>query len=101
MKQPGKWKLALLSWISIHPLINIIFFTIMPYMAEWHPLLRTFSVTIILVPVMGVCAILFPGTALVDREFAHPGRLPAQLIVDVVMPGLAYRPEANRLQHVN
>ncbi len=30
-------------------------------------------------------SILFPGTALVDPEFARPGQLPAQLIVDVVM----------------
>ena len=30
-------------------------------------------------------AIMFPGTALVDPEFVHPGQLPAQLIVDVVM----------------
>lgn len=33
-------------------------------------------------------AALFPGTALVDPEFAHPGQLPAQLIVDVVMLGM-------------
>ncbi|MET0635270.1 MAG: DUF6640 family protein [Chitinophagaceae bacterium] len=30
-------------------------------------------------------SILFPGTALVDPEFAHKGQLPAQLIVDVLM----------------
>jgi hypothetical protein len=30
-------------------------------------------------------AIFFPGTALIDPEFKHPGQLPAQLIVDVVM----------------
>ena len=54
MKQPKKWKMALLSWISIYPLINIIFFTIMPYIAGWHPLLKTLLVTIILVPAMGL-----------------------------------------------
>ena len=46
-------------------------------------------------------AILFPGTALVDPEFAHPGQLPAQLIVDVVMLGLlalAYALELARLR---
>lgn len=30
-------------------------------------------------------AILFPGTALTDPEFSHPGQAPAQLIVDIVM----------------
>lgn len=33
-------------------------------------------------------SVLFPGTALVDPEFARPGQLPAQLIVDVVMLGM-------------
>ena len=33
-------------------------------------------------------SILFPGTALVDPEFAHPGQPPAQLIVDLVMLGM-------------
>lgn len=30
-------------------------------------------------------ALLFPGTALVDPQFAYPGQPPAQLIVDIVM----------------
>ncbi|GAB4046041.1 DUF6640 family protein [Spirosoma litoris] len=30
-------------------------------------------------------SLLFPGTALVDPQFAYPGQPPAQLIVDVVM----------------
>ncbi|WP_299289502.1 DUF6640 family protein [uncultured Mucilaginibacter sp.] len=48
-------------------------------------------------------AILFPGTALIDPEFAHPGQLPAQLIVDVVMLvmlGVGYMLEMNRLKQV-
>ncbi len=46
-------------------------------------------------------AILFPGTALVDPEFAQPGQLPAQLIVDLVMLTLlaiAYPLELARLK---
>lgn len=34
-------------------------------------------------------AALFPGTTLVDPPFAHPGQLPAQFLVDVVMLALA------------
>ena len=48
-------------------------------------------------------SILFPGTALADPEFAHPGQLPAQLIVDVVMLAMlvaGYSLEANRLKKV-
>ncbi|MEJ1242244.1 DUF6640 family protein [Chryseolinea sp. T2] len=33
-------------------------------------------------------ASMFPGTALLDPEFTHPGQLPAQLIVCVVIFGL-------------
>lgn len=32
-----------------------------------------------------VVASMFPGTALVDPEFAYPGQLPAQLIVCIVL----------------
>ena len=47
-------------------------------------------------------AILFPGTALTDPEFSHPGQAPVQLIVDVVMLailGLGYALELNRLKY--
>lgn len=46
-------------------------------------------------------AALFPGTLLVDPEFAHQGQLPAQLIVDVVMLSLlaiAYTLELNTIR---
>ena len=46
-------------------------------------------------------AILFPGTALVDPEFAYPGQAPAQLIVDVVMLAMlavGYPLETKRLK---
>lgn len=54
MKQPKKWKMMLLSWLTIYPLINIIFFTLVPHIVEWHPLLKTLLITIILVPLMGI-----------------------------------------------
>lgn len=46
-------------------------------------------------------SIFFPGTALVDPEFAQPGQLPVQLIVDVVMLAMlaiAYPLESARLK---
>ncbi|WP_091152598.1 hypothetical protein [Mucilaginibacter pineti] len=54
MKTPKKWKMALLTWICIYPLINIIFITVMPVIGSWHPLLKTLLTTIILVPLMGL-----------------------------------------------
>ena len=47
-------------------------------------------------------AALFPGTALVDPEFANNGHLPAQLIVDVIMLALlaiGYRLESKRIKY--
>lgn len=45
-------------------------------------------------------AILFPGTALVDPEYRHPGQLPGQLILDALLGSLlalGYWLEINRL----
>lgn len=47
-------------------------------------------------------SLLFPGTALVDPQFSHPGQAPAQLIVDVVMLTLlaiGYPLEVKRLRN--
>ncbi|HEV2354337.1 MAG TPA: DUF6640 family protein [Puia sp.] len=46
-------------------------------------------------------AILFPGTALVDREFDNGSHVPAQLILDIVMLlmlSIGYKLEMNRIQ---
>lgn len=46
-------------------------------------------------------AILFPGTALVDPEFSHPGQLPAQLILDavtLVILTVGYTMESKRIK---
>lgn len=53
MKRPNKWKMALLTWVCIYPLINLIFFLVMPHITPWHPLLKTLLTTAILVPLMG------------------------------------------------
>jgi uncharacterized protein len=53
-KKPKKWKMALLTWLCIYPLINILFVLLMPYIAHLPNLLKTLILTLILVPVMGV-----------------------------------------------
>ncbi|MBM3916111.1 MAG: hypothetical protein FJ349_00675 [Sphingomonadales bacterium] len=50
---PPKWKLMLLTWLFIYPLINILFFLLFPLLKEWHQLLKTLTLTLILVPLMG------------------------------------------------
>ena len=46
--------MALITWVCIYPLINIIFIKVMPLIESWHPLLKTLLTTIILVPLMGM-----------------------------------------------
>lgn len=51
--KPKVWKLMLISWLFVYPVINIMFLTLFPLIKDLHPLLRTFIFTIILVPLMG------------------------------------------------
>lgn len=64
-KTPKKWKMAILTWICIYPLINIIFFSLMPHIEHWNPLLKTLLVTILLVPLMGVLL------GILQKRFSH------------------------------
>ncbi len=53
-KQPKKWKMALLTWCIIYPLINILFALLMPHIGHLHNLIKTLIMTVILVPIMGI-----------------------------------------------
>jgi uncharacterized protein len=53
-KPPKKWKMALLTWLCIYPLVNILFALLMPHIGHLHNMLKTFVLTIILVPIMGI-----------------------------------------------
>ncbi len=52
MKQPNKFKMTLLVWCAIYPTVTFIFFILGDFLANLHPFLKTFVVTIILVPLM-------------------------------------------------
>jgi uncharacterized protein len=51
---PKRWKMALLTWACIYPLLNLLLWLLMPHIISWHPLLRTLMLTVILVPIMGI-----------------------------------------------
>lgn len=51
-KTPKKWKMMVLSWLCIYPLLNIISFLVIPYLSGLHQLVRTLISTLILVPLM-------------------------------------------------
>jgi antibiotic biosynthesis monooxygenase (ABM) superfamily enzyme len=53
MKPPKKWKMAVLIWLAIYPLITLIFATLGKQLILIEPLpVRTFIITIIAVPTM-------------------------------------------------
>ncbi|NDA98195.1 MAG: hypothetical protein EBZ94_03930 [Crocinitomicaceae bacterium] len=53
-KKPKVWKMMLISWLFVYPVINLMFFLIFPLIKELPQLLKTFIFTAILVPVMGM-----------------------------------------------
>ncbi|MGO3212945.1 hypothetical protein ACT3RN_07780 [Psychrobacter sp. AOP5-GZ1-6] len=52
LRAPKKWKLMLLVWVSIYPLLNIFFPLIMPYIGQLQLPIRLLIMTIIIVPIM-------------------------------------------------
>lgn len=52
MKEPKKWKMALLVWLIIYPTISAISIVLGDWLSKLPILLRTLILTIILVPFM-------------------------------------------------
>lgn len=53
MKPPKKWKMAILIWLAIYPLITLIFALLGDQLIQINPLpLRTLIITLIVVPTM-------------------------------------------------
>ena len=51
---PRAWKMLLVTWVCIYPLLNILLFLTAPFVGNLHPLLRTFVLSLVLVPLMSV-----------------------------------------------
>ncbi|MEY2763702.1 MAG: hypothetical protein RLZZ205_126 [Bacteroidota bacterium] len=51
---PKKWKMMLLTWLFVYPVINILFALLFPIIQEFHQLIKTLILTLILVPLMGI-----------------------------------------------
>jgi len=52
--KPKIWKMLLISWLFVYPVINIMFVVIFPLVSDLPQLLKTLVFTIILVPLMGI-----------------------------------------------
>jgi antibiotic biosynthesis monooxygenase (ABM) superfamily enzyme len=51
---PKKWKLLLLNWLFVYPLINVLIPVAFPLTEGWPLPLRTLVLTLIMVPAMGM-----------------------------------------------
>lgn len=51
---PKKWKLFLISWLFVYPVINIMFAVVFPMVKDYPQLIKTLIFTVILVPLMGI-----------------------------------------------
>lgn len=52
---PKKWKIMFISWLFVYPLINLTFVLVFPFIKDQHQLVKTLVLTLILVPIMGIC----------------------------------------------
>jgi antibiotic biosynthesis monooxygenase (ABM) superfamily enzyme len=52
---PKKWKLLLVSWLFVYPVINVLFALLFPIIQDLPQLVKTLILTLILVPLMGIC----------------------------------------------
>ncbi|MCU0424006.1 MAG: hypothetical protein MUF71_00135 [Candidatus Kapabacteria bacterium] len=52
MKQPPRWKTAIVIWLGIYPTITTVFFLLQPFVAEFPLPLKTLCLTLIVVPIM-------------------------------------------------
>lgn len=52
MKQPPKWKFAIMVWLAIYPTITLVSFLIGDTIKNWPLPLKTLLMTGILVPLM-------------------------------------------------
>lgn len=50
-KPPNIHVSALIVWLTIFPLVAIVGTVLAPVIADWHPVLRAFVVTVIVVPI--------------------------------------------------
>lgn len=53
-KKPKVWKMLLISWLFVYPVINIMFALVFPLIKDLPQLVKTLIFTLILVPLMGL-----------------------------------------------
>ncbi|MCD2440955.1 hypothetical protein LQ757_01575 [Agromyces sp. SYSU K20354] len=68
---------ALIVWLTIFPLVAIVSVVLGPLIVEWHPVLRAFVLTLIVVPIAAywLMPLMFRWYAAIERRrVARQGR---------------------------
>lgn len=52
--QPKRWKMIVISWLFVYPVVNVMFALLFPLLEDLPQLVKTLVFTVILVPLMGV-----------------------------------------------
>ena len=52
--KPKVWKMLLISWLFVYPVINVMFALVFPLIKDFPQLVKTLIFTLILVPLMGI-----------------------------------------------
>jgi antibiotic biosynthesis monooxygenase (ABM) superfamily enzyme len=69
MKNPPKWKFAIMVWIAIYPSITLVQFLIGDSLLELPVPIRSLILTLILVPLM--VFVLLPGLRKILNNWLH------------------------------
>lgn len=57
LKPPSVHIRALITWLAIFPLVTVGFFALAPIAGDWNPVLRSFVLSIVVVPVASYFAV--------------------------------------------
>lgn len=70
MKPPSAHVRAAITWLAIFPLVAIGMTAIAPISGDWHPVVRAFVLTLVVVPVAVYLVVpqLFRGYAALQRR---------------------------------
>jgi antibiotic biosynthesis monooxygenase (ABM) superfamily enzyme len=73
---PPRYKLALLTWIGVYPVITLLLAVLGPATATWPLPLRTLLLTAVMVPTL--TWLVIPTLTRLFRGWLAPGSAPAQ-----------------------
>ena len=73
---PPRYKLAIVTWIGVYPIITVLLAVLGPAAATWPLPLRTLLLTALMVPTM--VWLVIPAVTRVFRGWLAPGSAPAR-----------------------